>query len=177
MYNKRRNAPEGPGWTTSPGHLIMKTTDKPHVYFIQRRDTLDIKIGCSNDPYKRLQELSKKEPFTTLSILYVIPYGGYELEKELHERFSQYNKRGEWFKPHADLTSYLDTLKKIKEQHTRVQLNVRVSPGLKNQIVNLSKASNIDISQIIEDMYYSYVTAPHPGPSGQLRLNTAHAKD
>lgn len=68
----------------------------PVVYFIQAEGGGDIKIGVSKNVNERLKQLQISNS-EKLIITNILP-GGYEKEKELHEKFKGINKGGEWFK-------------------------------------------------------------------------------
>ena len=89
------------------------------VYFIQEENNGNIKIGSSNDPYKRLGSLqtgnSKK-----LKLIKIIK-GGKEVESRLHHKFRKDKKTGEWFFPSEEL------LKFINEKSNNFIINDRTS--------------------------------------------------
>lgn len=63
------------------------------VYFISNGEA--VKIGYSADPAKRFQSLQTSQP-GTLVLLGTIA-GNRELERELHTRFADRRRVGEWF--------------------------------------------------------------------------------
>lgn len=70
-----------------------------NVYFI--RDGMgNIKIGIAKDVLRRKKELQTSNP-NELEIFYVmhVPkmWDAQEIERDLHESFSEYRKKGEWF--------------------------------------------------------------------------------
>lgn len=74
-------------------------TKKGNVYFI--RDGMgNIKIGIAKDPFSRIKELQTANP-NELEIYYIMQvpkmWDAQVIEKELHEYFSNYRKKGEWF--------------------------------------------------------------------------------
>lgn len=75
-------------------YYTMKQTGT-HLYIIQDKVTKDIKIGRSNDPYYRLDQLQTANS-NKLRIILILDNQGYR-EKILHKRLSRYNKNGEWF--------------------------------------------------------------------------------
>lgn len=89
--------------------LIKDTTD--FVYLIQESDEA-VKIGLSQTPVKRLAALQAAN-YRSLFIKYLIPCKNtktsYELEKKLHNMFSDHRITGEWFKT--------DVLKSEKLRH------------------------------------------------------------
>ena len=79
------------------------------VYFIQQIDNQNgaIKIGVSFNPVKRLAQLQTTSP-DKLDFIGVIR-GGYQLETELHHKFSHLNLTGEWFRADDSLLEFIDT--------------------------------------------------------------------
>lgn len=71
-----------------------------YVYFITDGQG-HIKIGKADDTYKRIKELQTGNPYK-LSFLLTVMLDSvsdtFELEQELHSKFSQYRMEGEWFK-------------------------------------------------------------------------------
>lgn len=78
------------------------------IYFVQAEDGGPIKIGLCTDIKSRLASMQTGN-HKRLWVLAYIP-GGMVDEKRLHERFSRYRVRGEWFEPSADLLAYIQTL-------------------------------------------------------------------
>jgi len=78
-----------------------------YVYFIQSEKGGPIKIGFSEKPESRLNNLQTSHP-DKLIILGCIK-GDQSMERELHKRFSKYRIRqdGEWFNPGLELTAYI----------------------------------------------------------------------
>lgn len=67
------------------------------IYFIQQGSLFDkkIKIGCSNNPQKRLRELQISTP-NKLKLLLVL-FGDSSVEVYYHDLFAKYHIQGEWF--------------------------------------------------------------------------------
>ena len=84
---------------------------KPYVYAIS--DGVHIKIGVAQCPHNRLKQLATGNP-NKLTILGTFD-GGYELESELHKRFTKVRDNGEWFIPTESLLEYLNT--NIQDKH------------------------------------------------------------
>lgn len=76
----------------------------PYVYAIT--DGASIKIGVARRPQQRCKALSTGNA-TKLTMLGYFP-GGFDLEKQLHQRFASSRGKGEWFKPSPDLIEYLN---------------------------------------------------------------------
>lgn len=86
-----------PSWTTTNGG----------VYFV-RCETF-IKIGIANDVRARLRGLACSSPFT-LEPLGFIPIDAAiadEFEASLHKQFADARQRGEWFRVHDALLTFI----------------------------------------------------------------------
>ena len=70
---------------------------KKHLYVIQSDITGAIKIGISNNPKKRLQQLQTGSPYK-LKLLTIVKGRG-DLERSLHSFLKPYKQscKGEWF--------------------------------------------------------------------------------
>lgn len=86
--------------------IFPRRIDESFVYFIAA-ETGQIKIGVSCEVKKRLATLQTASP-VRLSLLMVLR-GGYELEAELHKRFSNFRRNGEWFEPSAEILNYIES--------------------------------------------------------------------
>lgn len=65
------------------------------VYFIQANEGGPVKIGWSDNPKRRLNQLQAAH-HGTLNLLAAVP-GGRDTEKSIHGRLDDYRVRGEWF--------------------------------------------------------------------------------
>lgn len=76
--------------------------DRRHVYFIEGRDTGNIKIGLSGDVDRRFRQLcnASSEP---LELIGYIPRAGRAVERRFHDRFAKQRMHGEWFSYSLDL--------------------------------------------------------------------------
>ena len=106
-------------------HKHAFTEERFNVYFIQDRDNGEIKIGCSEDPMRRIAELECEiERNDTsqqtapkhveldrpkLRFIAILPSGdgieGQKLERKFHAAFIHHRFHGEWFAP--ETTSHL----------------------------------------------------------------------
>lgn len=77
------------------------------IYFIQAGNNGPIKIGIASKPETRLKNLQTAH-FDELTIRGVMP-GDKEVEKELHDRFSSYHMRGEWFQNAKEIDEFILT--------------------------------------------------------------------
>ncbi|MDI9367992.1 MAG: helix-turn-helix domain-containing protein [Thermotogota bacterium] len=86
--------------------------DKPdYLYFILDEQNDHIKIGVSNDVEKRLENLRKQRGAGELTLVCLLE-GGYELEKELHERFHEFRLYGEYFQYSEQIKAFIDKVRK-----------------------------------------------------------------
>ena len=74
-----------------------------YVYFLQGKVTKLIKIGLSSNPRKRIKSLQLSEEVEFLGVI----KGDKRLEDELHYRFADYRKIGEWFEPAPELVAFI----------------------------------------------------------------------
>lgn len=88
------------------------------IYFIQSGDNGHVKIGYTTNFESRLKHLQTGCP-ETLKILATIK-GGEDIERQLHNRFRQYQYRNEWFEPHPEL---LDFINKIRDKQSAFKQN------------------------------------------------------
>ena len=77
------------------------------IYFMQPTDGGRIKIGCSDNVYRRRAELACKAG-RKLRVLAVM-HGNRVEEQRLHWRFGPLRVEGEWFEPGDDLVGYIAT--------------------------------------------------------------------
>lgn len=78
------------------------------IYFIKNERCEVVKIGLSREPLKRLGQLQigSVDPLQILGVL----EGGEAEERALHERFSRYRRRGEWFDFTGELKTFAQEL-------------------------------------------------------------------
>jgi len=76
-----------------------------YLYCIQAGTRGPVKIGISNNPWKRLQSIQTSIP----SPLKLVAQwaGNREDEQELHLRFKKFWVRGEWFRPEPEILNYV----------------------------------------------------------------------
>lgn len=75
-------------------YVTPDTSRRVEVYFIHAPG-VGVKIGTSNNPEKRRQQLQTGMPVDLTLIGSVV--GDYDLERTLHRRFRSVRVRGEWF--------------------------------------------------------------------------------
>src|SRR3990167_10029607 len=74
------------------------------IYYVQVADY--IKIGCTADWKKRINNIRTSSPFEVKVLLVEINHPRFE--RRLHKKFSQYRHRGEWFCVTPELLSYVN---------------------------------------------------------------------
>ena len=89
----------------------VKEKKPDFVYFILDKQNDHIKIGVSNDVEKRLENLRKQRGAGELTLVCLLE-GGYELEKELHERFHEFRLYGEYFQYSEQIKAFIDKVRK-----------------------------------------------------------------
>lgn len=75
--------------------VISTQPNDIYIYFILDRDNSVIKIGISNNPKYRLNQLVTGNPFDLVIIGQI--KGSSKEEKYLHNYFKEFNKKNEWF--------------------------------------------------------------------------------
>ena len=76
---------------------IQEENKEGFVYYIQEEGTKRVKIGWAWDVKDRLQTLQCGNSKDLLILKTIKTKKPWELEKQLHDRFSQFRIRGEWF--------------------------------------------------------------------------------
>src|SRR5690242_3049440 len=92
------------------------------VYFIQAGEGGPIKIGCAIQPAKRMQELQTGNALK-LRLRAVVP-GSLEVERRLHDWFSEWRMQGEWFQPSHALEGFIAGVTFCHEEYAALQARV-----------------------------------------------------
>lgn len=82
-----------------PADLITQYGES-HLYFMRDPYTGYIKIGVSQHPNKRKYQIERQLGYK-IELIKIIESGGFDMERELHYKFSKDRVHGEWFKPDA----------------------------------------------------------------------------
>ena len=77
-----------------------------NIYFIREKGTGNIKIGSAVDVDRRLSQLQTGNS-DKLEVIDVIEDVSGTVEKEIHDRLSEYRLDGEWFSPNIEDKLYL----------------------------------------------------------------------
>jgi hypothetical protein len=77
------------------------------IYFVREKGNPDglVKVGCSFDPYERLQQLQMFSP-VRLALLGFLQ-GDRKVEKDFHRALKEQHAWGEWFRPSMRLDFYI----------------------------------------------------------------------
>ena len=87
-------------------YYVKTRTTPSFVYFIYNKYTNLIKIGKTNNPYKRLNELKSMfknhfgvdDALELIRIIFIPSGKDYTVEKMYHEKYKDFRTFGEWFK-------------------------------------------------------------------------------
>lgn len=94
-------------WGSEAAKKKKRLSQNSKVYFVREGPTGPFKIGITSNMKKRMTTLQTANS-TELFLMGVIR-GGKPEEDALHDRFSRFLKRGEWYYPHPEL------IKEIRE--------------------------------------------------------------
>ncbi|MFJ1667392.1 GIY-YIG nuclease family protein [Streptomyces bottropensis] len=97
---------------------VAKAPRTTHVYVIKSSNSKLVKIGYAVKPEQRARELQTGSP-GKLTVAWSLP-GHEQLERELHRRFADYRKNGEWF----DLTQLGDSVTVVRDEVDRIRKEV-----------------------------------------------------
>jgi hypothetical protein len=115
----RDEAPTQPQYSPPQSAPVQRTAPKAqrqtHVYVIKSSNSKLVKIGYAVKPEQRARELQTGSP-GKLTVAWSLP-GHEQLERELHRRFADYRKNGEWF----DLTQLGDAVTVVREEVDRIR--------------------------------------------------------
>ena len=89
-----------------PPRLRRRAPVEKYVYFIRCEQF--VKIGFSSNPRYRAHSFSTSNPFECCLIGLV--RGGRDLERQLHELFSAFKHRDEWFRLTPDIEAQIREL-------------------------------------------------------------------
>ena len=85
--------------------LWPEEKDMGYVYFAQMHRVGPIKIGFARNVKKRIGHLQTHSPFEIV-LIHKTPSTVKE-EKQVHEKFSKWRIRGEWFHPSDEIFDYI----------------------------------------------------------------------
>ena len=117
--DRRDEAPTQPQHSPPQSAPVQRTASKAqrqtHVYVIKSSSSKLVKIGYAAKPEQRARELQTGSP-GKLTVAWSLP-GHEQLERELHRRFADHRKNGEWF----DLTQLGDAVTVVREEVDRIR--------------------------------------------------------
>jgi len=140
-----------------------------YTYFIQEVESGLMKIGSSETPQIRFQNLQVSSPRDLGFVLATTLVS----EKECHRRFAESKIRGEWFLPGAEMDAFLSELKEdAKKYPTHFVMTLRpvpmeleetpkrlpdvtlssLSSSTKDYLIKLHLATKRPISQLIAEI-------------------------
>lgn len=93
---------------------------KGHVYFVMGVRTNLVKIGFSQDAFRRIRSVAQGCSESINADLVIL--GTRADEKALHKRFAKHRVKGEWFEDCDEITAY------VKECHRRSDICVYSNP-------------------------------------------------
>lgn len=82
--------------------------DRFRVYFIEAQGF--IKIGFTSNLPQRIQAIRSGIPYGETILLHDIP-GDFDLEVDMHRKFSHLRERGEWFRKEPELLDFIAAIK------------------------------------------------------------------
>ena len=113
------------------------------IYFIHGTKTKLIKIGYSRHALERLSRMQTGSP--DILELVAVCIGDKSIEKELHYKFKEFRKHGEWFTYSSNIESFIK--EKCSSNHNDIYIaEWAIREGIiKGNINNLSQEQIINI--------------------------------
>lgn len=113
IFNNRQQAEEA-----LQTLIHQKRTEKytGYVYFIEAVELGQISIGFSEEPEKRLSDLSRSSPYE-LRLIGKIP-GDEEKQKEIHSMFEDIRFKREWFFATKKLREFIEEKRKLYQNES-----------------------------------------------------------
>ena len=129
------------------------------IYLIVNKENNTYKIGYSNNPIKRINELQTANS-SKLTLLFTIKGGKFE-EKKIHKLFIEYKQFGEWFTLNEKIYDFFNnyTISLISNCNNREKYTKEFKKWLNklfyiDENTYTSKVSNI--KYIDEEIHYMY---------------------
>lgn len=111
----------------------LKQRTRRGVYFLQGEVTRRIKIGFSTDLDSRVKQLYMVCS-EHLELLHFIEGGTLDEEKHLHNKFSEFNVKGEWFEPSDELLNYIAEIRQPQQLFLDIPLEASRESAEKTEI-------------------------------------------
>lgn len=122
------------------------------LYFIKGGEY--IKIGVSNNPYKRKTALQTGNPFK-LRFICILPLG-YETESLLHKHLKEYRAEGEWFEINLNKWDIIEMVAKVRKPITKRKSHEHISSDIERKVMKLIKYNHpllkIKLSDVLENI-------------------------
>lgn len=94
-------------------HETAEIEERPakqcNVYIIRRPGASEVKIGISIDPVRRLRQLQSTHTEQLELVAYFL--GTAADEADLHQRFKEFRKRGEWFHEAPEISAWIEGIR------------------------------------------------------------------
>lgn len=136
------------------------------IYFIKAEETPYIKIGYTEDVYRRMVKMQADCPLKLIVLKTV--EGDRKYEKLLHKKFAAFHYRGEWFKMTEDQIEDLTVLKDNEEVWGKLEeiISKGVFPSreiLSNHFTKLERTYIKDNSKRVKALCKKYLGTCQPG--------------
>ena len=112
------------------------------IYFLKANDR--IKIGYANDPSTRIPSIQTSAPFE-LEVILIID-GTYHKERELHEKFREFRKSGEWFDFSEPIKEFVSSMTFEDRRYEFGFDNIEFQGN--EQIIKLRKRDKISMEEL-----------------------------
>lgn len=89
-------------------HARLQMNDDGQVYFLQAGEDGPIKIGTTKNLRRRLNKLQQGHPEKL--IVRALRKGGRKTERGYHDRYAEFQIRGEWFSPSPAILNEIERL-------------------------------------------------------------------
>ena len=139
------------------------------VYFIKDREF--VKIGYTTDFKKRFSQLQTSTPHN-LTVLAIIK-GDYETEKFIHNKFSDYHHRGEWFYINSDIEDFIKSKDDVSWQYGIGQCEENGLNPLQDLRLSLHKSMQ-DVGDILGVAKQSVKEAETRCMQGKVTIGLLH---
>jgi hypothetical protein len=125
------------------------------IYFVQRPDSKNIKIGTTIRLSVRKVQLERQEG-VTLEVLAVTD-GGFVEEHILHEKFASCWTGNEWFRPSAPLLAFIerdcrpwDGTDEVPDNYVRANLHIRATQEWTDWVKEGAEHCRLSVSSVID---------------------------
>lgn len=112
-YSKAKEIRKQLEWEAKLENLNKQYKEKKNVgvvYLLKIKDKKQYKIGVSKNFERRYNEISPKMPFELKTINLIESFNIFDLEKKLHNKFSDKRIKGEWFELSKKDVEYIKSI-------------------------------------------------------------------